>query len=178
MYIEEQALLSRHTTLGVGGPARYLAAARSVSELGNIFNIARHEQLPVSILGGGSNVFAPDFGISGLVIKIQIPGVSVIPINKKISEVVVGAGVSWDSLVEYTVKKGLWGIENMSGIPGTVGAAPIQNIGAYGSELGDVCAWVEVFDMQTLKTYKLSSYECSFSYRDSIFKHEIGRAHV
>lgn len=92
--------------------------------------------------------------------------------------VVVGAGESWDGFVAKTVKRGLWGFENLSGIPGTVGAAPIQNIGAYGAEVKDATSWVEVFDIKTGKVKKLTNKECQFGYRDSIFKKPEGKGFI
>ncbi len=92
--------------------------------------------------------------------------------------VTVGAGESWDGLVAQAVERGLWGIENLSGVPGSVGAAPIQNIGAYGTEVKEVTLWVEVFDINTGEIKKLTSEECEFGYRDSIFKHAEGKPFV
>lgn len=88
---------------------------------------------------------------------------------------VAGAGEHWDTLVKTTILKGLYGIENLSGIPGTVGGTPIQNVGAYGVEVKDSIEWVEIFDPQTMRTRKLKNNECQFSYRNSIFKSKKGR---
>jgi len=122
------------------------------------------------LLGGGSNVLVSDAGFDGLVIKIEMTGV-----EKEGELLIAGAGESWDALVECAVQSGLWGIENLSGIPGTVGAAPVQNIGAYGSEIKDTLAWVEAFDMQSGAVIRLQNTECSFGYRTSRFKKEPGR---
>ena len=131
---------------------------------------ARDQNLSALILGGGSNVLISDAGFDGLVIKIEIAG-----IEKEGETLVAGAGESWDALVVRAVQEELWGVENLSGIPGTVGAAPVQNIGAYGSEVKDTLLWVEAFDTQSGQVVRLQNTECGFGYRTSRFKKEPGR---
>lgn len=111
-----------------------------------------------------------DKGFDGLVIKIEIMG-----IEEQGNILSAGAGEQWDDFVEYTVEKGFYGVENLSAIPGTVGAAPVQNIGAYGAEASETISSVHVFDIKALKFVEISATDCGFSYRDSIFKHEKGR---
>ncbi len=204
MRIEEHVSLKALTTLKVGGMARYFAAVASVDELKEAFAFAKEKKVPFTVLGGGSNVLIAGGEINRLFIKIEIKGIEwKSPLTKgalhsdagglftkgkttPASEdggtpkssgdiVTAGAGESWDSLVTQAVEKGLWGIENLSGIPGTVGAAPVQNIGAYGAELADVLLWVEALDPATGMLTKLSLGQCGFGYRDSIFKRSEGK---
>ena len=178
MHIQEQEPLSEHTTLRVGGPAQYLATAHSPEDIERLLRVAHHEQLPTYILGSGSNVLAPDDGVRGMVLQMKTSQVTMRFLDHGKVRLVADAGVTWDELVSISVEQELWGIENLSGIPGTVGAAPIQNIGAYGTEFSDVCLWIEVFDTQTLSLRRLSSEECIFAYRDSVFKHTLGNNYI
>ncbi len=170
MLIEEQVPLGPLTTFRIGGPARYFARVRTVEELQQSLDYARDQNLATLILGGGSNVLISDAGFDGLVIKIEIAGKA-----GDGDTLIAGAGENWDALVERAVADGLWGIENLSGIPGTVGAAPVQNIGAYGSEVKDTLAWVDAFDTHSGTMTRLSNAECAFGYRTSRFKKEPGR---
>lgn len=173
MTIEENVSLKEYTTFHIGGSAEYFATARSTNELVELLTWAQDKKLPVTIIAGGSNILISDSGIKGLVIKIEIAGVSCSETKEGI-EVVVGAGVVFDELVSYTIAKNLWGLENLSGIPGSAGATPIQNVGAYGVEVSDHIQWVEVLDIRSLQTDTLSREQCKFGYRDSIFKHKAG----
>lgn len=110
-------------------------------------------------------MLVPDEGFDGLVIKIEIQGV-----ERQGTTLIAGAGESWDALVERAVAEDLWGVENLSGIPGTVGGAVVQNIGAYGAALSEVVEWVEVYDRQDEHVLTFSADECGFGYRDSVFK--------
>ena len=165
--IQENVPLSTYTTFKIGGQARFFVVCESVGDVAAAVEFARKQSVPFFVLGGGSNVLVSDAGFAGLVIKIEITGIEVAD-----ELVVAGAGESWDALVAYTVEQGLYGLENLSLIPGTVGAAPVQNIGAYGAEAKDTIEWVECFDSVAGVTKKLSAAECAFGYRDSIFKHE------
>lgn len=169
--IQRDIPLASHTTLGVGGKAAYFAQARTLNEVRAFAQWARSEKLPLHILGGGSNVLVPDAGIDGLVVQ---PLFSEITYEASGDEVCVtaGAGVVLDALIEELTQKGLWGLENLSGIPGTVGGVPIQNVGAYGVEAHDVVLSVEVYDPQTDAVYTMQADECAFGYRDSYFKHD------
>lgn len=170
MEIKENIPLAPFTTFGIGGNARFFARAKNVEELKEALAFGRDNGLKVFILGGGSNVLISDAGFEGLVLKIELTGVEEIE-----NGYIASAGEAWDKLVERAVAHDLWGIENLSGIPGTVGGAVVQNIGAYGSALSEVLSWVEVFDIESNIVRRLSAAECQLGYRDSIFKRNEGR---
>lgn len=177
MKIKAHVPLAPHTTLHVGGVAEQFVSVTSRKELHAALAHASNEAMPVTILGGGSNVLISDDGVPGLVIKNEIHGITC----KKQGTVVyctVGAGESWDAFVAHAVTHGWWGIENLSAIPGSVGATPIQNVGAYGVEVATVIESVEVFDQVTGTIQRLTPAECAFAYRDSLFKHADGRNYI
>lgn len=167
----EQVPLAPYTTLGLGGPARYFIEVRSVEELAQALDRARSAGYRVWILGGGSNLIVPDEGLDGVVIHIAIGGAVFEPENGG-TVVRAGAGVNWDDLVRQTVGRGLAGVECLSGIPGSAGATPIQNVGAYGQEVADTLLWVECLDRDTLDPVQFGAAECGFGYRQSRFKGE------
>ncbi len=167
MAIEEHVLLAPFTTFRLGGPARYFARAQNIQEIVQAFSFAKEKALKILILGGGSNMLVGETGFNGLVIKIELKGM-----EREGNMIVADAGESWDALVVRAVSDGLWGLENLSGIPGTVGAAPIQNIGAYGAEVKDTLLWVEAYDRDTGEVIQLQNKECEFGYRTSRFKRE------
>jgi UDP-N-acetylmuramate dehydrogenase len=171
--IEENISLKEYTTFRIGGPARFFSRVKTVSELQEALAFAKQKSLPVFILGGGSNILISDEGFAGLVIKIEIRGIN---IKKEI--VTAGAGVVWDELVAYAVKNNLRGVENLSFIPGTVGAAPVQNIGAYGAEVKDVISWVEAVHSDTGEIKKFKNTNCQFAYRYSFFKTPEGKKYI
>lgn len=161
----------------VGGLAEYFAVAKKEADLPVFLNFAKEHELPVVIIGGGSNVLISDAGLKGLVIKNEIGGISYEEIGDDVL-VTAGAGVWWDDLVAETVFKGLWGMENLSSIPGTVGATPIQNVGAYGVEVAELIQSVRVYDSAE-DTFKImTSTDCQFGYRDSVFKTKEGKRFV
>jgi UDP-N-acetylmuramate dehydrogenase len=162
--------LAQHTTLGVGGVAQYYGEARNLAELRELYAYARAHALPVTIFGGGSNVLVRDNGIKGLVIRPLFEGVSYREEGDRVCAT-VGAGVVLDTFIDDVVSRELWGIENLSGIPGTVGGVPIQNVGAYGVEASDVVASVSVYDPGTDTASDFDTQACMFAYRDSVFKH-------
>lgn len=126
------------------------------------------------VIGGGSNLLAPDAGYDGVIIRLVSDSSKETVSFEEEGEqvrVVANADVEWDSFVITCVEQGLWGIENLAGIPGTVGASPVQNIGAYGMEVADTLEWVEVFDTDTLQIRTLKKDACGFGYRESMFKH-------
>lgn len=166
--------LKNYNTFGVEVVAKYFVEVRSVSELQEVCIEAKKLRLPMLFLGGGSNIlFTKDF--QGLVVALKLEGVSETMLNEDEVLVTAGAGESWHQLVCYTLAQGYGGLENLSLIPGSVGAAPIQNIGAYGVEVKDVIAYCEVLDLETLLPVCLDKSECHFGYRDSIFKQNKGR---
>ena len=164
--IQENIPLAPFTTLGVGGPARFFAAASDEEHVAQAISFARARSLPVFALGGGSNLVVADAGFPGLVLKIEIPGIRQLDDDGRIA---VGAGVEWDVFVQYCVNHVLAGVEALSGIPGTAGGAPVQNIGAYGQEAGETIAAVRAWDTLSDTIVELSRTECAFSYRSSVF---------
>lgn len=170
MNVQTNIQLSTLTTMRIGGVANYVADATTPAELQQIYQNAKKMQQPVFILGEGSNVICHDEGFSGVVIHIRIPGMEVIGEDKDTVTIKAGGGEKWDKLVEFTVQKNLSGIASLSGIPGTVGAAPVQNIGAYGQELSDTLVSLEAYDTQTDSFVTLENNDCGFSYRNSIFR--------
>ncbi len=174
MYIEENVPLAPLTTFNIGGPARFFVRVQSLDDLREAIDFAKEKKLKVLALGGGSNTLADDVGFPGLVLKMDMLGVELIAGDGDSSILVAGAGESWDAVVARAIARGLWGIENLSGIPGTVGAAPVQNIGAYGAEAKDALVWVEAFHIQTGRITRFEKSECKFSYRMSLFKKNPG----
>ena len=167
--------LSDFTTLKVGGPAKNLVHARSEAELISAIKEADSTKSPLLILGGGSNILVGDQGFAGTVIKIETSGNSFEIDACSGGTLTVSAGEDWDKFVAFTIEKGLANLESLSGIPGTVGGAPIQNIGAYGHEVSEVIARVRTFDRQLGEVKTFSASECEFGYRTSKFKKEPGR---
>lgn len=165
--IQENVLLKDFTTLKVGGPAACFAVVAH----------AKAQNQSVHIIGGGSNILVPEKGLSGLTIKNAILGYTETTEDTTVV-IEVGAGESFDELVGQTVAKGYWGLENLSHIPGAVGASPVQNIGAYGVEVKDVITHVEVFNIETETFEILTNESCMFEYRDSIFKHPDGKKYI
>ncbi|MEL7058431.1 MAG: UDP-N-acetylmuramate dehydrogenase [Acidobacteriota bacterium] len=160
--------LADRTTLGVGGPAARWASVPDAEALRDLLQETRDGQLLV--LGGGSNLLVADAGFDGLVLSIDDRRTEFTPLDNGSVGVSAGAGVDWDELVATTVAEGLAGLECLSGIPGRVGAAPIQNIGAYGQELATTVETVQIVDRATGATRVLSAAACGFGYRTSAFK--------
>lgn len=175
MKISENIPLAQYTTFKIGGPARFFCIVSSEQELVEAINFAKDKHLRLMVLGGGSNVLISDAGFNGLVVKNEIMGIEIIQETDQYTVAKVGAGEMWDDFVDWSVDKGLYGIENLSAIPGTVGAAPVQNIGAYGAEISDVIEQVRVFDTTTMSFSEMAKDKCGFEYRDSIFKKDKGR---
>ena len=174
---QSNVALAPLTTFKIGGVADFMCRVETEREVHDLCMAARAQNLPITILGGGSNVLISDAGIRGLVMHMAIGGISA---NKEGDSVVVsaGAGVSWDDLVLHSVSNGWWGIENLSGIPGTVGAAPVQNINAYGVALADHLYQVRAIHIPTGAGRIFTNEECRFGYRDSFFKTAKGREYV
>ena len=167
--------LANFTTLGVGGPAAEIIKVKTEEELIAAVKAGDASKTPLLILGGGSNVLISDSGFAGTVIKVETTGNSFEIDACSGGTLTVSAGTDWDEFVAFTIEKGLANLESLSGIPGTVGGAPIQNIGAYGHEVSEVIARVRTFDRkaQAVKTFTAS--QCEFGYRNSIFKTEANR---
>lgn len=166
------------TTFRTGGSARWFFRVRSLDELKEAVLCAKDKNLPFFVLGGGSNVLVSDDGFPGVVIKMEIGGIDFEESKGGLVRVTAGAGENWDAFVAATVARGLIGLENLSLIPGTVGAAPVQNIGAYGREAKDAIVEVEALDADTGEIKKFSLEECRFGYRDSFFKSNEGKKYV
>jgi len=170
MEVHTNIPLKNYTTMKLGGPARFMVEVRTVDEVIAVHRNARSKNLPIFILGGGSNVIASDAGFNGIVIRIRIPGFEVIADDLNTTTIKIGAGENWDKVVKQTVDLNLSGIEAMSMIPGTSGAAPVQNVGAYGQEIADTLVSLEAYDSQTDTIVVLENAACGFAYRDSIFR--------
>ncbi len=168
MQIVEHVPLAPLTTLQVGGAARYFATAVTAAEVWQAVDWAKSRQLPLFVLGGGSNLVIADTGFPGLVLHIGISGVERLSEDgKQVFE--AGAGVAWDALVAQAVAANCAGLECMSGIPGTVGGTPVQNVGAYGQEVSETIAEVQVLDLRDGQLRSLCNEACGFAYRSSIF---------
>lgn len=157
------------TTLGIGGPARFFADCTSARALAAGIAWARDRGLPVFILGGGSNLVVADHGVAGLVLRVAIRGIQARVADDQ-TLITAGAGEAWDSFVAYTIERNLAGLECLSGIPGRVGATPIQNVGAYGQETGETLQSVEALDLETAERVRFDQRECELGYRASRFK--------
>jgi len=166
--------LAEHTTLRIGGPADTLVVARTEEELIDAVRQADAESTPVLIVSGGSNMLVADEGFRGTAVVVATQGVATheSPLGVTLK---VAAGEPWDSLVGLTVDMGWHGVEMLSGIPGLVGAAPVQNIGAYGAEVASAITKVQVFDRRTGSMTFFTHDECHFGYRTSVFKEEHDR---
>ena len=173
--IRQNVSLAAFSTLKVGGRAQYLVVVKNVDELQQAVEHARTHALPFLCVGGGSNLLFDDAGYLGLVIVIRISGrtYDLEPDGTVLAG--LGAGEVFDEVVADTVSRGWWGLENLSHIPGTVGATPVQNVGAYGVEMSDIITAVEVFDTNKMESRTLTPAECQFGYRDSIFKTKAGK---
>lgn len=170
MEVHTNIPLKNFTTMKLGGPARFMVEVRTPEELKAVHDNATAKQLPIFILGGGSNVIARDDGFAGIVIRVRIPGFEIIADDINTTTIKIGAGESWDGIVKRTVDMHLSGIEAMSWIPGTAGAAPVQNVGAYGQEIADTLVSLEAYDSRSQSFVTLQNEACGFAYRDSIFR--------
>lgn len=169
--LQENISLKPYNTFGVAASSTFFAEVFNEESLKSLLNMAVVKQQQLLILGGGSNLlFTRDF--DGLVIKVSIPGISSVVAGYDVI-VTAGAGVVWNDFVNYCVENGFAGVENLSLIPGTVGASPIQNIGAYGVELKDVFNSCTAYEIATGNHRVFDFDDCKFGYRDSIFKNEL-----
>jgi UDP-N-acetylmuramate dehydrogenase len=172
--VQKMVSLAPFTTLGVGGTAKYFYRLEDKKELKSLTKAFKESGLPGFFLGGGSNVLIKDGELDRFVVKNELKGVEFTDCGEYV-KVKAGAGEDWDELVAMCVDKELGGLENLSGIPGSVGASPIQNINAYGATVADTIESVEVFDFESEEEKTLSKEECRFAYRDSIFKKPEGK---
>lgn len=167
--IRENIPLAPLTTLGVGGPARFFLEAATEDDVIRGLDFAASRQMPVFILGGGSNILVSDAGFDGLVIHIAIKGIQSESAADGGIILHAGSGENWDDLVAYAVDNGLAGIECLSGIPGNVGGTPVQNVGAYGQEVSETIVTVRCYDRSAGAIIELPASDCGFAYRKSIF---------
>ncbi len=161
----ENISIAPYTTIGLGGQARYFSRCTNVDHIRNNLRWADNLGIPVQLLGGGSNIIFPDDGYDGLVLHIALQGATFTT-----EGVTAASGETWDTIVANSIKRGLAGLECLSGIPGQVGATPIQNVGAYGQEVSNTILWIEVLDRTSLEIIRIPGSECNFEYRQSRFK--------
>lgn len=178
MQVQKNIPLKNYSTMRLGGPATALATVHSKDELLAALDWAMAQHLPVLMLGEGSNIIVQDTGFAGLVIIDRIDGFAVLQDTTDFATIRVGAGEHWDTVVARTVKMGVSGIEPLSLIPGTAGATPVQNVGAYGAEIADTLVELEAYDLQTKRFITLSKTDCQFSYRNSRFKSLENRRYI
>jgi len=166
--LQENVPLAPLTTLKIGGPARFFVRAESEEQVVRAFEFARENSLRVFVLGGGSNVLISDKGFDGLVLQIALKGIS-----RKYGDgfvfITAQAGENWDALVAKCVEENLAGVECLSGIPGSIGGTPVQNVGAYGQEVSETIVSVRCYDRNSAEIVELTNTECGFEYRKSIF---------
>jgi UDP-N-acetylmuramate dehydrogenase len=170
MNISQNVSLAGYSTMGLGGPAAYLTEVTSRQELQEALAWAKTNQLSTVMIGGGSNIIWGDKGYPGLVIVGRILGYEVFEEDETNTYLTLGSGEPWDNVVERSIAAGLTGIEALSLIPGTVGATPIQNVGAYGQEISQTLTSLEAFDTQTGSLLNIANGDCGFGYRTSRFK--------
>src|SRR5581483_4011234 len=170
MKIAENVSLAGYSTMRLGGPARFLCEVKSTQDVQEAYSWAQSQGLPIMMIGRGSNIVWRDEGFNGLVMVNKITGREVLGEDGHTATIKAASGENWDKLVDWTVGKKLTGIEYMSLVPGTAGAAPVQNVGAYGGELSDTLLELEAFDTRLNSFVKLQNHDCYFAYRSSRFK--------
>ncbi len=168
--IKQNIELDKYTTFKIGGRADFFAVIKNENELREALAFAKTRKLPIFILGGGSNLLVSDSGVKGLVLKNEIRGFKFSDFDSDTVILEAGAGEVWDDIVLLSVNQGLSGLENLSGIPGTVGGAAVQNAGAYGLEIKDCAVSVRGFNLINGKSFEYNIKDCQYSYRNSIFK--------
>lgn len=170
--IEKNTILAPYTTIKIGSTAEFFAIVKSRDDIIEAINWAKANKKAIMILGGGSNMLITK-KIKGLVIKNEIKGVKIVEKNKDYALIEGASGESWSKFVNFAVSHDLYGVENLFLIPGTVGAAPVQNIGAYGVELKDCFYHLKAIDLKSGDEKIFSFKDCKFSYRNSVFKKEL-----
>jgi UDP-N-acetylmuramate dehydrogenase len=168
-YIQEDVPLAAHTTLGIGGPARFFISCETEEDIRFGLVFAERRRLPLFVLGGGSNVIIADSGFNGVVLRVTMRGWELQDDGEN-ELVTAAAGERWDDLVAFCVHRGLGGLECLSGIPGTAGATPIQNVGAYGQDVAGTIHQVRVIHRLTGAILTIAGEDCGFTYRSSRFK--------
>jgi UDP-N-acetylmuramate dehydrogenase len=178
--LRPQVSLSSLTTFGVGGAASFFLDAGSEDEVEAALDWATKHGVPVTLIGGGSNVLVSDRGVDGLVMRVRVRGIAERELPGQPGKVVceAGAGEELDRVVVHTIESDYGGLECLSGIPGYIGATPIQNVGAYGQEIADTVVGVRVMDRDTRRVEVFDNAACRFSYRSSVFKGEMRDRYV
>lgn len=170
MNIQENVDLKAYSTMRLGGKTRYLTEASGEDDVKKLADWAKNKNLPIIVVGQGSNIVWRDEGFEGLIVVSKITGRKILDDNNQTTQIEIGAGENWDAVVAWAVEKKLSGLEFLSLIPGTVGAAPVQNIGAYGAELSEVFVSLRAYDTVVQDFVTLEKQVCGFSYRSSRFK--------
>ena len=170
MLVERNVPLQAHNTFGISAKALQLVRVQSESDIHALISDSQWRDAPKFVLGGGSNIVLTG-DVKALVLKVELKGMRLVEETEKAWIVEAAAGENWHDLVQWTLENGWSGLENMALIPGSVGASPVQNIGAYGVELQDRFDALDAIDLATGNTFTLDAAQCAFGYRDSIFKH-------
>jgi UDP-N-acetylmuramate dehydrogenase len=165
MDIHTDIPLKNYTTMHLGGNARFMTDVHSAEDVQAVCTRAREQHLNTFILGEGSNTIVPDEGFDGIVVRNRILGFNTVEETASKVTIKIGAGEHWDDVVKRTVDMRLSGIECLSAIPGTAGAAPVQNIGAYGQEISETLVSVDAYDIEEARMVSLSAEDCQFAYR-------------
>ena len=174
MDIQENVPLKVLTTFRTGGPARFLLTLKTKDEIAEAARFSDEKGLPMIPIGHGSNLLPPDSGLDAVIVR-YLPDSIASVVTGDVATIKAEAGCTWDALVAYAVEKKWWGIENLSAIPGTVGAAVVQNIGAYGAALSDTLRSVDAYDIRQRRFVTIDAAACELGYRTSIFKKESDR---
>jgi UDP-N-acetylmuramate dehydrogenase len=171
MFVEQNVPLQGHNSFGIVARARQLVRVRGEADVRALLADRELREQPKFVLGGGSNIVITG-DVKPLVLKVEVPGRRVLEDSERRTVIEAGAGENWHEFVTWTVEHGFAGLENLALIPGTVGAAPVQNVGAYGIELQDRFESLDAIDLVTGREFTLDAAQCAFGYRDSVFKHE------
>lgn len=174
MQIQTQVQLKPFNTLSLDAVASHYCKIQSIDDLTQALDFAKQQQLNILILSGGSNMLLPE-QIHALVLHMDIQGIELLDADDQVQRLRVGAGQSWHDFVLWTTQQGFYGLQNLALIPGLVGASPVQNIGAYGVEVGEFIESVEVYDRENHSFSSIKAADCDFAYRHSIFKDQPGR---
>jgi UDP-N-acetylmuramate dehydrogenase len=170
MFVEQNVPLQAHNSFGIVAKARALVRVRGAADVQQLLADAECGPMPKFVLGGGSNIVLTG-DVKPLLLKVEVPGRRLLDDGPRAALLEAGAGENWHDFVDWTLAQGLGGLENLALIPGTVGASPVQNIGAYGVELQDRFDSLDAVDLLTGKIFTLDAAQCAFGYRDSVFKH-------
>jgi len=170
--VQEFVPLAPYTTLRIGGPARFFCEVKGETQIAEAVSFAKGRNLPLFVLGGGSNLLVSDAGFDGVVLRLGVPFAKGERRDGKSVLLEVGAGENWDDVVRYAVDCGYAGIECLAGIPGDVGGTPVQNVGAYGQEVAETIVQVRAYDLETGAFVDLDHEACRFGYRRSLFNVE------